>query len=280
MITDNQTNFLYLADTLPKKYPNFYSRFEKLLTDSNIDFKLLPNTRDVWAVDYMPIQTELNKFVCFTYSPSYLQIKKFLKTISDVNAICNYIGINFLKTDIILDGGNIIHSKNKVIMTDRVFIDNPQYERKCLINKLYELLKVDNLYFIPEQPGDFTGHSDGMVRFIDEHTVIINDYSREKEWFYRAFEIAIYNTGLEYIKIPYNIYSNKTNDQANGDYINYLQMENTLFIPTFGINEDEVALRQFETIFKGQNIVAINSNEIANDGGILNCITWNIQVDK
>ena len=276
MVTDSQTNFLYLADTLPKDYPAFYKRFEKVLIDCDIEFALLPKTKDVWAVDYMPIQTELNKFVRFVYNPSYLQTKTLLKTISDVDTICNTIGIDTSKTNIILDGGNVTRTKNKVIMTDRVFVDNPSYERKELIKELYELLQVDKLYFVPEQPGDFTGHSDGMVRFIDENTIIINDYRREKQWFYRAFETAIHNTGLEYIKIPYNVYDNKSNDQANGDYINYLQMENTVVIPTFGIKDDDVALKQFETIFARQTITTIDSNEIANDGGILNCITWNI----
>ncbi len=51
MITDNQTNFLYLADTLPKKYFDFYKRFEKVLAHCNIKFALLPNTKYVWAVD-------------------------------------------------------------------------------------------------------------------------------------------------------------------------------------------------------------------------------------
>ncbi len=280
MITDNQTNFLYLADTLPKKYPDFYKRFEKVLMDRNIEFALLPNTKDIWAVDYMPIQTELNKFVRFTYNPSYLQTKEYLKTISDVDTICNDIGLDTFKTDIVLDGGNIIKATNKAIMTDRIFVDNPSYERKKLINKLHDLLQIDKLYFVPEQPGDFTGHSDGMVRFIDENTIVVNDYKREKEWFYRAFHIAIHNTGLDYIKIPYNVYDNKNNDQANGDYINYLQMENTIIIPTFGMKEDGLVIEQFETIFPGQAILSINSNEIANDGGVLNCITWNIKADK
>ena len=243
-------------------------------------FAFLPNTKDVWAVDYMPIQIDLNKFIRFVYNPSYLQTKKYLKTISDVDKICKEIGIDTFKTDIILDGGNVTRTINKVIMTDRVFVDNPTIERKQLLRELHELLQVDNLYFVPEQPGDFTGHSDGMVRFIDENTVVINDYKQEKEWFYRAFEIAIHNTGFDYIKIPYNVYDNKSNDQANGDYINYLQMENTVIIPTFGKNEDDLAVRRLETIFVGQKIATIDSNEIANDGGILNCITWNIKTDK
>ena len=276
MITDSQTNFLYLADTLPTKYPDFFKRFESALKVCNIPFDFLPQTKDVWAVDYMPIQTDLNKFIRFVYNPSYLQTKKYLKTISDVDEICKEISIDTFKTDIIIDGGNVTRWTNKVIMTDRVFKDNPSYERKQLIRELHELLQVDNLYFVPEQPGDFTGHSDGMVRFIDEQSVIINDYKKEKEEFYRAFEIAIHNTGLNYLTIPYNVYNNKSNDHANGDYINYLQMQNTVIIPTFGIAEDDIAVKQLETIFAGQTITTIESNEIAYDGGILNCITWNI----
>ena len=107
MITDRQTNFLYLADTLPKNYSDFYNRFESVLKDCNIAFDFLPQTKDVWAVDYMPIQTDLNRFVRFAYNPSYLQTKKYLKSISDVDEICKAIGIETFKTNIIIDGGNV-----------------------------------------------------------------------------------------------------------------------------------------------------------------------------
>ncbi len=236
----------------------------------------MPQTKDVWAVDYMPIQVQVDKFVRFAYNPSYLQSKKYLKTISNVDAICEELGIETIKSNIILDGGNVTRTTDKVIMTDRIFIDNSNYDRKHLIKELQDLFQVDKLFLVPEQPRDFTGHSDGMVRFIDEQTVIINDYKLEKKEFIRAFEIAIHNTGLDYIKIPYNPYGNDNYDQANGDYINYLQMENTVIVPTFGIKEDDEVVKQFEQLFAGQTIATVPSNEIANDGGILNCITWNI----
>ena len=279
MIKDSQTNFLYLADTLPKKYPAFFKRLEKVLNDGKIEFALLPNTKDVWAVDYMPIQIDLNKFVRFIYNPSYLQTTKYLKTISDVDKICVDIGIETSKSNILIDGGNVTRTTDKVIMTERVFTENPTYQRKKLIKELHELLQIDKLYFVPEQPGDFTGHSDGMLRFVDENTIIINDYKKEKKEFYEAFKIAIEKTGLEAIEIPYNVYNNNRDEQANGDYINFLQMKNIIVIPTFGIKEDDLAVRQLETIFAGNKIVTIDSNEIANDGGILNCITWNIMLD-
>lgn len=278
MVADSETNFIYLADSLPIMYPDFYKRFEKLLKECDIETALLPDTKDVWAVDYMPIQINKDKYVRFLYCPPYLKKdKNLIKTISDVDSICTKIGISTVKSHILLEGGNVIRCKNKVIMTQRAFKDNPTYERSQLIRELYEILQIEDLYFIPEQPFDFTGHIDGMVRFLDEQTLLINDYSMESKSFQKAFGNAIRKTGLEYIKIPYNVYGNKNKDQANGDYINFLQMENTVIVPTFGFQNDEEVLRMFEKIFAGQSVKSIESNEIANEGGVLNCITWNIK---
>ena len=55
-------------------------------------------------------------------------------------------------------------------------------------------------------------------------------------------------------------------------------MENIIIIPTFGMSGDDKVVKQFEQIFKGRKIETIESNEIADEGRILNCITWNIQV--
>ncbi len=79
MIPDSKTNFLYLADTLPKNYRSFFQQFEKVLGDCNINFEFLPQTKDVWAVDYMPIQIDINKFIRFVYNPSYLQKQEISK---------------------------------------------------------------------------------------------------------------------------------------------------------------------------------------------------------
>ena len=277
MIIDQQTNFLYLADSLPKLYPSFHARFEKLLNQCSISSALIPNTNDVWAVDYMPIQVQENSFIQFVYNPDYLVSRTERKTISNVDSICQQIGIKPINSNIILDGGNVIRGKDKVIMTDKVFKSNPSYSIKQLIHELEELFQVDKLIFIPEQPGDFTGHADGMVRFLNDDTVIINDYKDEKPDFRRAFFIALNNAGLKYVEIPYNLNENDNDDQAHGCYINYLQMENLIIVPTFGLKEDDQAVRKFEELFPGQTIASVESRDIAEQGGVLNCITWNIK---
>lgn len=125
MITDNHTNFLYIADCLPKKYPDFFHQFEQVLIKNDISFSLLPNTKDIWAVDYMPVQIEKNRFVQFVYNPDYLRNTiKWRKTIADVNKICESIHILTEKSKILIDGGNVIRSENKIIMCDKVFREN------------------------------------------------------------------------------------------------------------------------------------------------------------
>ncbi len=276
MITDSKTNFLYLADTLPIYYPIFSTQFEKTLNKYNINFNLLPKTKDVWAVDYMPIQIEQHKYVQFIYKPSYLKTKKDLKSISNVTAICEQIGIETIRSEILLDGGNVIRTTDKVIMTERVFTDNPTIKSKDLIDELQNIFQVDKLFILPEYPHEMTEHADGLIRFLDDQTVLINSFTAEENEFNEVFEKAVQKTGLDYIKIPYNPNNNENNIQANGLYINFLQMDGVIFLPIFGIPEDDLAVKQFEQLFEGQDVVPVKGNEIAHEGGILNCISWNI----
>ncbi len=277
MITDAETNYLYLADSLPKKYPEFYNHFKKVLSESGINFSLLPGTKDIWAVDYMPIQIADNKFVQFDYNPDYLQNQTQQKTISNVDEICKAIGVETKRSDIKLDGGNVIKSNNMVIMCNKVFKENKHLKEKQLIKELKSLFQVEGLIFIPTDPSDEIGHADGMVRFIDDKTVLINDYSNVDTGLQVSLKSVLNKAGFDGIEIPYNPYNNKTDFHANGIYMNFLQMENVLVIPTFNIKGDEIAVKFFEDKFSNYKIKTLESNEIANDGGILNCITWNIK---
>lgn len=65
---------------------------------------------------------------------------------------------------------------------------------------------------------------------------------------------------------------------ADGLYVNFLHMEGFILLPIFGLETDEIAYRQFEQLFPGYVIRTIDAREISKDGGVLNCITWNIQV--
>ena len=65
MILDEETNALFLADTLPIKFPKFYKAFENLIIDCKVPISILAGTKDIWAVDYMPIQVRGDKWVAY-----------------------------------------------------------------------------------------------------------------------------------------------------------------------------------------------------------------------
>jgi agmatine deiminase len=275
---DGDTNFLYLADTLPKKYPLFYERFESLLKDQNITYGPLPNTKDVWAVDYMPVQVSGKGFVQFTYNPDYLRNSiKWRKTITDVDQICRSLNIKPHKSNIILDGGNLVRAPGKAIMCDKIFSENPSIPAKDLIRELKDLLEIGTLIIIPTDENDFTGHADGMARFFDEGTVLVNDYSQEDKRFQARFERSLVDAGLNLVRVSYNPYGNKSYDSAKGTYLNFLQMNRTIVLPAFEIEEDQIALELFQKLYGKETVLAIDSNDVAQQGGILNCISWNIK---
>ena len=70
-------------------------------------------------------------------------------------------------SDINLDGGNVVFSpsKEKVIISDRVFSENHGISESELAAKLEKLLEA-SLIIIPSLKSDMTGHADGMVRFV------------------------------------------------------------------------------------------------------------------
>lgn len=276
MITDRETNMLFLADTLSLYQPVFYGRFKKMLDNLDIQYRTLPGTMDIWAVDYMPVQISLDKFVQFIYDPDYLQEEELKKTISDTDSISNAVNIKTIKSNLVVDGGNVSRAKDKVIMCDKVFRENPLVPPKKLIEQLKGLFEVDKLFFVPWDEGDFTGHVDGMLRFLDSDTVLINNYSHESKEFRRKFRKSLKEAGVESIEIPYQPTEDQTSISAEGIYINFLQMEKVVIIPAFNSRYDDEVVRLFEKIFYGQKVIPILANEIAKEGGILNCISWNI----
>lgn len=278
MINDNYTNLLYLADTLVKKYPGFYKRFKSILEESKVQFALLPHTKDIWARDYMPIKNSLGDFINFKYQPDYLKSKKYENLITDVELVCSAIKIPLLHSDINLDGGNVIHYGSKVIMCDRALKENPGYTKKELIEKLRWLFRANQIIFIPTASDDLFGHADGVVRFVKSNLVLINKYGKNDKAYEEELKHVLSKAKLKFIELPYNPYNNKTNLDATGIYLNYLQMKGVIFVPVYGLREDEKSIAVLKSVFIKEKIIPVKSNEIAKQGGVLNCISWNVRL--
>jgi agmatine deiminase len=278
MIKDSETNFVYISDKLSVNYPAFARELISKLEENKIHFGILPETKDVWAVDYMPIQVSDTKFVRFSYKPDYLiSSKKWSKTISDVDHICDLIGIKTIKSDIILDGGNISRWHDKVLMTTKIFLENRNILEQSLIQRLKDLFEINEIYFVPFEKGDWLGHIDGMARFISKDSVLINDFQKEEMINYISFLTALHNANLSWSTFPFNPYQNEDNDDASGLYLNYLELDHFLILPIYGIETDFEAIEKSKAIFADKTIITVKSNEPAKHNGVINCVTWNIK---
>ena len=78
--------------------------------------------------------------------------------------------------------------------------------------------------------------------------------------------------GIRVIDFPY--YSSR-GISAEGCYLNFLQTYDYIFLPIFGADIDRKAIRAAEERFS-QQVVSVRFNEIAGEGGCLNCISWEI----
>lgn len=273
---------VYYSNLLAVRYESVFLSIDEILYKYNIRYLEIPGTKDVWCRDYMPVTGANGKLVQFVYHPKYLRDRYYAKHITTPTC---YRSLPFAaevrESVIILDGGAIEICGQTGIVTERVFEDNYWYSRKELVQKLKESLGLSTLVVIPVEPEDITGHVDGVLRFVDEGCVIMNDYSSLRD------DVRLYGQVVEerlkahdildISLMPYSPTFRNGPDgfpDAVGCYINFLKVENLLVLPQFGIPADAAAIARCEEVFSGYAIETIDCSELARAGGVLNCISW------
>ncbi len=294
-IQDWDTDFVYISDMLKQVYPQFYSRLCDKFTEMGIPFGELVGTKDIWCRDYMPIQIVRNKFIGYKYNPDYLNsddlayphISQFahLKChdiITEQNEVWHKNGFqyNLLSSDIVLDGGNAVVAGKYIILTDKIFAENNCFtldQKQKLLDKIESLfgLKPITLSWTSSEEDPY-GHSDGMVKplppTVQENAVLISPlFKNEKEKLSK--ELGLY---LNIKEIVFDV-RGKDFERYAWAYINFLQVGNKILVPSFGLPCENSILSQIRQFFPECIVDTIEMREIANQGGALHCITWNIK---
>lgn len=260
---------LCLSGLLSYIYPSDTANLTAALDTHNIPYRFLPNTKDIWVRDFMPVRTGSGKLVSFRYEPSYLKNDPDLRT-DFRKDIAPQLGLPVTYSNINLDGGNAVFSPSgaRVLISDRVFSENPEYPSAALVRELSELLEAEVL-IIPSLKSDMTGHADGMARFLDDRTMLCNR-PLSSCGFEQQVKRAVQDCGLDAVDFPF-VPTGRVS--AVGCYLNYLETERVVFLPVFGIEQDAEAETSARQLFS-KEIVPVNIREIAQQGGCLNCISW------
>lgn len=279
MITDHQTNTVYFSDLLrtDQRFAESCFRITNILEKHQIKYGFLYDTKDIWCRDYMPIQKNVNDFVQFRYEPSYLKDDPDLQSDPKMVCLSNNIHPNISKIN--LDGGNVIRWTNKVIISDKIYSENPEYSDKSQLISELEKLFEGEVIIIPHIHSEETGHADGMVRFYNSDTILVNNLEEEYKYWSKGMRKALQDHKLKHINIPFFNYKVRKHPlSAIGCYVNFLEVSNIIILPIFDVtgNKDKEAYDLFKSIYPDRIVETININEIGKDGGLMNCISWNI----
>lgn len=278
LVPDAETNHVVFADLLELRYPALFKNLVGTLQRFGVGVSTVKGTRDIWCRDYLPIQIGKGRFVQFIYAPDYLRDHPETITSPTVVETLPFVEQCQL-SDIVLDGGNVIRHRGHAIMTEKIYSENPRVPRSQLQRRLMEILEIERLTIIPREPGDPLGHADGTLQFLDAKTVVVGDYRGVDPGYDRKLTSVLEQAGLEIVRVPYAPDFRVKGSEippATGVYANFLRTHTVTLLPTYGIPADDRAIDALSATMS--NVVPIRCDDVAQEGGALNCISWNVAV--
>ncbi len=231
---------------------------------------------DIWLRD---IGTVFPKNpVKFVYRPDYLE--KFISKEIDTSfrKFEKRKELKFKQSGIVLDGGNFVdNGMNRAVLTERIFSDNPNLQKKELVNAIKSEIGLAEIAIVPVEEGDTTGHSDGMVMWVSESKLLVNQYD---EPFRTEVLEPLKNAfpGVEIVEIP-SYPSSVMYDgfpSAAGLYVNAAVTGNYIYMPVFGEKEDSEMKNLIQST-TDKTVIPVFAAEVADLGGSVRCLTFQLK---
>lgn len=280
MITDRLTNTVYFSSLLPEKCPILNTHLVDTLQKHRVQYALLSGTKDIWCRDFMPIQIDENHFVFYKYTPDYLQDEIGLRIQTNPEDVFQTESNNLRHLlpqsstiDLVLDGGNVVKCGDKIVMTDKVFVENKDKSNVEVQRMLEEAFRCEVVFIPWDSQGEPYGHSDGIIHYLGDKRVLMTNYADFDKTFANDY-LRILEKHFDVITLKYNV---KRKHERSWSYINFLQVGHLVLVPQLGIPEDEQALEQISAVMPACEVVGIPALEAVRRGGALNCISWNIK---
>jgi agmatine/peptidylarginine deiminase len=255
------------ADTLP--------RFEGRVSS---DILIQAAIVDIWIRDFSPVIP--SKQIKFKFSPAYLSTSDAQFFQNSFDEWFEKNGLEYyVKSDIILDGGNLVENTagTRVIVTDRILRDNPSLTKSDAKNKLKQLLGINEIAIIPETPNRTTGHADGIVMWpMDDKILILKRI--EPAHTEGIHELKNAFPGVEIVEMPNYVTNSKWEDfsSAHNAFVNCLVTDGYIYMPTFNGPHDTEMIELVKS-HTNKMVVPIPVENIAMMGGTVRCLTWQVK---
>jgi agmatine/peptidylarginine deiminase len=262
-------NVIVIVDKDTRKY------YEKELPD---DILITTDVHDIWMRDFTTVNP-LNP-VQFKYTWASMTKPESIEVQESFNEFANNYGIKRKSTDLLIDGGNIVDNyAGKIITTTRFMEDNnlTYEEAKQELKNLLDATEVA----IVEPDEEVLAHSDGMASWVDENTLLINDYSDKPSFRTKVMnELKKSFPGTIIIEVPVAYKPNPAGqwdgfESACGVNLNSTVTYKNMYLPTFNMPHDQAALNLIQQ-HTSKKIITINAEDVCAMGGSIRCLTWQL----
>jgi agmatine deiminase len=278
-IIDYMVNFAHLVkgkdDVLILADAETLPQFEGKVP-SNILMKA--DIHDIWMRDFSPVIPA--RTTKFKYAPSYVPKSSAKDTDKSFEKWFADNGLEYFeKSDIILDGGNVVDNAagTRAIVTDRILRDNPSLTKASAKEELKRLLGVKEVAIISEAPTDNVGHSDGELTWVMDDKIIIIERT-EPARTETLNELTSSFPGVQIVEVP--DYGEETiwNGfvSAKNVFVNCIVTDNYIYMPIFNGGHDDEMLELFK-LHTNKTIVPVPSEHVAIMGGSTRCLSWQVK---
>ncbi|MBT3338354.1 MAG: hypothetical protein HN855_16920 [Anaerolineae bacterium] len=242
------------------------------------DILITAEVYDIWMRDFTTVNP-LNP-IQFTYTWASMTKQESREVQNSYMSIADRYGIQRVTTDLLIDGGNIVDNyAGKIITTTRFMEDNDlSYEEA--VETLANLLDADEVAILkPDE--EVLAHSDGMVSWIDEDLLLVNDYSSDPE--FRALimdELHKAFPTTTIIEVPVAYMTNPPGEwegfeSACGINLNSTVTFKNIYLPVFNMPHDQTAVGIIQENTT-KNVITINAEAACPMGGSVRCLTWQL----
>jgi agmatine/peptidylarginine deiminase len=262
-------NVVIVVDADTKAY------YEKDLPE---DVLITADVYDIWIRDFATVNP-LNP-VQFKYTQASMTQQESVEVQNSFQAFANQYYIQKSTTSLLLDGGNIVDNyAGKVITTTRFMEDNGLNYLEAKQELMSLLNATETAILEPDE--EVLAHSDGMVMWLDENTLLVNDYSSDtafRELVMDELAASFPNTAI--IEVPVQYTQNKPGqwdgfESACGINLNSVLTFKNIYVPIYNMSHDQqvVNIIQQNTT---KNVITINTEGVCSMGGGVRCLTWQL----
>ncbi len=240
---------------------------ETILLEAEID--------DIWLRDFGAVEGE--SAVRFVYRPRYLEPAIAAGIQGGFDRFARVHGLRFRESRLVLDGGNVVsNGAGMAVLTRRILDDNPARSRGEVVATLEEELGLRHVALVPEEPGDRTGHADGMATWASETVLVVRRFEEPfRGRFLDALREGLPGVAIEEVESALSDETWRGFPSAHGLNVNAIVTSGSIYVPVFGTPWDDAFLATLRR-HSGKRILPIDARAISRLGGSLRCLSWHL----